>query len=298
MALNTNYLTFVQTGAVQYPKIHKRVLQLTTPSLVLRGLLTEVPITEGNTISFTKQIGTNAMGISKVGEMGPAPMDFTNYDYVTVTAYKRKATIEIAQEVVDDVSQFNVVEDQMHRLSNRWAMQFEADIFNCIRGAVPNAHKFDATGKSNGVAGEITIAGTIGIKDLNKARRLILQKHQVMTDIVVDPIAEEGLRNLPMFTPVTMNDQFFNQGVIGKLGSWNIRVSTLIPAGYAYCISTGQSLNGEYNPLGFLAVKQPLTTGMTIDTDNDLVKPSMRARYSPIVTNGNCLVEIAGLATS
>lgn len=298
MSIRRDLLTMYDTGAIQYPKIHNRILELTTPALVVRQLFQDAPVTEGRTITFVKEKGVNAVGISLAAEGGPAKMDFTNLDYATVTVYKRKEMIEITKETIDDIS-LPVLEQQLRRLSRRFAMQLDADCFNVLAAvAAANGLTFACTGKTMSVTGtEVTVASTLGMKDLNKARRIFLSKNQIMDGIIVDPIAEEGLRNLPGFVVV---DKPATQPDVPeyRIGNWAVKVSNLIPAGTAYAYSNGTSVNGEYNPLGFLAVKQPIYSDVDISKKTDTLTPMISARYAPVVTNGNCVISITGLATS
>lgn len=302
MSFNTDALTLYDTGALQYPKLHERILEITMPVLDVRRLFIDAPIKEGRTITFVKESGTASVGITQGAQGAPMIQDYTGYTTATVTPYKMQQEIEVPTEVVNDVG-LPLMEGQLRRLTRKFALQVESDCFNLFPALLTagGGQNFACTGKTIAATGtEVTVASTIGVKDLNKARRLLLSKNLYMTDILCDPIAEEGLRNLPGYTLI--KDVGINQVIgdnpIGKIGPWTIHVSNAIPAGIAYCISNGRTLQGEYNPLGFFAIKQPIYSDIDIQKRRDVVYPFMRARYAPIITNGDCVVAITGLATS
>ncbi len=229
--------------------------------------------------------------------------DYTALDTVVIAPYKRQQEIEVPKEVIDDY-ELPILDQQLRRLSKRFALQVETDCLNTIIAAsnvslVDGVTTFAAGGKTHAASGtEITVANTIGMKDINKARRILYKKNQIMTDLLVDPIAEEGLRNLPNWTLKDNPVKEWTDEPVQYVGNIRIRVSNIVPAGCAFAISNGRSLQGEYNPLGFFVTKQPIYSDMDISKRRDVIYPFMRARYAPVVTNGNCIVSITGLATA
>jgi hypothetical protein len=87
-------------------------------------------------------------------------------------------------------------------------------------------------------------------------------------------------------------------GKIGAIFGMDVLISTVIPAGYAYILSTGQNLSAAYSPLGFFVIKRPLLTDVDIKKEFDAVEVSLTTRYSPVVTYGEAIVKVTGLASS
>jgi hypothetical protein len=84
MAFVRDALSWVETGAVQYPALHKKIIELTMPALVVKRLFPEFPLVAGKTATFVKQSGSRAAAINEVSEGAELPMDFTPYTTVTV----------------------------------------------------------------------------------------------------------------------------------------------------------------------------------------------------------------------
>jgi hypothetical protein len=87
-------------------------------------------------------------------------------------------------------------------------------------------------------------------------------------------------------------------GSIGTIYGMNALISTVIPAGTAYILSTGQNLSAAYAPMGFFVIKRPLMTDVDIKKEFDCVEISLTTRYSPCVTYGEAIVKVTGLAGS
>ena len=52
MSLFRDALSWVDTGAIAYPALHKKILELTMPALVVKKLFPEFPLVAGKTATF------------------------------------------------------------------------------------------------------------------------------------------------------------------------------------------------------------------------------------------------------
>ncbi len=58
MAMVRDAFTWVDTGAIAYPSLHKKIIELTMPALVVKKLFPEFPLVAGKTATFVKQSGS------------------------------------------------------------------------------------------------------------------------------------------------------------------------------------------------------------------------------------------------
>jgi hypothetical protein len=78
MVYETSVISWVDTGAIGYPALHKKILELTMPNLVVKKLFPEFPLVAGKSVSlecepcqtatFVKQSGSRAAAITEVSE--------------------------------------------------------------------------------------------------------------------------------------------------------------------------------------------------------------------------------------
>jgi hypothetical protein len=54
MAFVESALTWVDSGAVAYPALHQKIIELTMPALVVKKLFPEFPLVQGRTATFVK----------------------------------------------------------------------------------------------------------------------------------------------------------------------------------------------------------------------------------------------------
>jgi len=297
MAFVRDALTWVDTGAVQYPALHKKIIELTMPALVVKKLFPEFPLVAGKTATFVKQSGSRAAAISEVAEGSEIPMDFTPYTTVTVTPYKKALRERITRENIEDLY-IPVIEDQLRRLARRMAYTIDKDCQTVIDTAAANT--LTATGKSLSATGtEFTITGGLGTKDILAAKAIIQQYNLVPDTILLNPVNARDVYYLPQFSLYAYyGEEVIQKGAIGQIYGMDVYVSTVIPAGTAYILSTGQNLSAAYAPLGFFVVKRPLMTDVEIKREFDSVDVVLSTRYAPVVTYGEAIVKVTGLATS
>jgi hypothetical protein len=157
MSFQRDALTWVDTGAVAYPALHRKIIELTMPALVVKKLFPEFPLVAGKTATFVKESGSRSAAISEISEGVEIPMDFTPLTYVTVTPYKKGHRERITREQIEDLY-IPVIEQQLRRLARRVAYQIDKDCLTCIDGAAAN--NITATGTTMGATGtEFTVSG-------------------------------------------------------------------------------------------------------------------------------------------
>lgn len=267
------------------------------PALVVKRLLPEFPLVAGKTATFLKQSGSRAATISEITEGAEIPMDFTPYSYLTCTPYKKGLRERISRENIEDLY-VPVIEDQLRRLARRMAYTIDNDCMTTI--AAGAASSGTATGKSLGATGtEFAISGGLGTKDILAAEAVIAAKNFIVDSLLVNPINARDLKYLPQFTLAAQyGEPVIQTGAIGKVYGLDMYVSTVVPAGKAYILSTGPNLSGAYAPMGFFVIKRPLTSDVQLQKEFDSVDVILSTRYAPVVLNGDAIVEMKGLATT
>ena len=297
MAMVRDAFTWVDTGAIAYPALHKKIIELTMPALVVKKLLPEFPLVAGRTATFVKEKGSRSIGISEISEGAEIPMDFTPLDYVSVTPYKKGLRERIPREAIEDLY-IPVIEQQLRRLARRMAYQIDKDCMTVIDAAAGSSSA--GTGKSLGATGtEFTITGGIGTKDLLWADAKIGSYNFIADSLLVNPINARDLKYLPQFSLYAQyGEAVVQSGAIGTVYGLQFYVSNVVPAGTAYLLSTGQNLSASYAPLGFFVIKRPLLTDIDIKKEFDSIDISLTTRFSPVITCGEAISKITGLATT
>jgi hypothetical protein len=298
MAFVRDALSWIDTGAVQYPALHKKLIELTMPALVVKSLFPEFPLVAGKTATFVKQSGSRSAAISETTEGAEIMMDFTPYATVVVTPYKKGQRTRISRENIEDLY-IPVIEDQLRRLARRIAYTIDLDCINVVGAGAATSNA--ATGKSMGSTGsEFTIASTIGQKDILVAEAAIASYNFIADSIICNPINARDLKYLPQFTLAAYYGEPapIMSGRIGTVYGLNLYVTNVCSAGTAYVVSTGQNLSASYAPMGFFVIKRPLMTDLMLQKEFDSVDVMLTTRYAPVVLNGECIAQITGLATS
>jgi hypothetical protein len=103
MAMVRDAFTWVDTAGIAYPALHKKIIELTMPALVVKSLLPEFPLVAGKTATFVKQSGSRAATISEVTEGAEVPLDFTPYTYLACTPYKKGLRERVSRENIEDL---------------------------------------------------------------------------------------------------------------------------------------------------------------------------------------------------
>jgi len=297
MAMVRDAFTWVDTGAIAYPALHKHIIELTMPALVVKRLLPEFPLVAGRTATFVKEKGSRSIGISEISEGAEIPMDFTPLDYVSVTPYKKGLRERIPREAIEDLY-IPVIEQQLRRLARRMAYQIDKDCMTVIDAAAGSSSA--GTGKSLGATGtEFTISGGIGTKDLLWADAKIASYNFIADSLLCNPVNARDLKYLPQFSLYAQyGEPVIQSGAIGTVYGLQFFVSNVVPPGTAYVLSTGQNLSASYAPLGFFVIKRPLLTDIDIKKEFDAVDIVLSTRFSPVITCGEAISKITGLATT
>jgi hypothetical protein len=297
MAMVRDAFTWVDTGAIAYPALHKKIIELTMPALVVKRLFPEFPLVAGKTATFVKQSGSRSAAISEISEGAEIPMDFTPYSMVTVTPYKKGLRERISRENIEDLY-IPVIEDQLRRLARRMAYTIDKDCMTVIDAAAVGSSA--GTGTSLSATGtEFTISGAIGTKDILWAEAKIASYNFVADSILVNSVNARDLKYLPQFSLYAQYGEAIVQtGAIGKVYGLDFYVSNVVPVGTAYVLSTGQNLSASYAPMGMFIIKRPLLSDVEIKKDFDAVDVTLTTRYAPVVLNGECISKITGLATT
>jgi hypothetical protein len=299
MAMVRDAFTWVDTGAIAFPALHQKIIELTMPALVVKRLLPEFPLTAGRTASFVKQSGSRAATISEISEGVEIPMDFTPYTYLTCTPYKKGLRERVPREMIEDLY-IPVIEDQLRRLARRMAFTIDNDCMSVIVAAAGSSSA--GTGKSLSATGtEFTITGGLGTKDILWAKAKIESYNFIPDTILMNPVNARDVYYLPQFSLYAEygENQAIQTGKIGTVyGLMNVLVSTVVSAGTAYILSTGQNMSAAYAPLGYFVIKRPLMSDIDIKKEFDATDVMLTTRYSPVILCGEAIVQVTGLSTT
>jgi hypothetical protein len=156
------------------------------------------------------------------------------------------------------------------------------------------------TGTSLGATGtEFTITGGLGTKDILKAKAAIEGYNFIPDGILLNPINARDVMYLPQFSlHLQYGEPVIQTGMIGTIYGMSVYISVVVPVGTAYVLSTGANLSASYAPMGFFVIKRPLMTDMDIKKEFDAVDVVLSTRYAPVVTCGEAIAKVTGLATS
>jgi hypothetical protein len=297
MSLVRDALSWVDTGAVQYPALHKKIVELTMPALVVKKLFPEFPLVAGKTATFVKQSGSRSAAISEVAEGTEIPMDFTPYTNVTVTPYKKGQRQRVTRENIEDLY-IPVIEDQLRRLARRMAYTIDKDCMTVLDAAAANSSS--GSGTSLGATGtEFTISGGLGTKDILNAKAKIESYNFIPDSILLNPINARDVMYLPQFSlHMQYGEPVIQTGMIGTIYGTAVYISTVVSAGTAYILSTGANLSASYAPMGFFVIKRPLLTDIEMKKEFDSIDVILTTRYAPVVLCGEAIFKVTGLAST
>ena len=307
MAMARDQFAWVDVGAIGYPYLHKRVIELTTPALRLKQLLPDyvIPVGAGRTATFPKQKGSRTIALQQISEGSIIPQDYTPYDSITITPYKVGRAIRITRELLEDAVP-NVVEDQLRRLARIAAYTIDKDIQLTLDAASLSANTFSATGTSVFYTGTVTsIAGSIGVNDLTKSKALLENLNLIADAVALNPTQVAQLSQIPQFA----SQEIFGQAVYntgeqwesGKAPEWyglTPIITPVVPAGVAYILASGRNLSAAYAPLGAFVIKRNFSVDVTRVAREDVYDLTVTMRYAPVVLYSESIVKLQGLATS
>jgi len=309
MAETREQFPYTTTGALFYPALASRIVELTMPALALKPLLQDFYIRAGSTAAIPKQNGARATAvIGRTAEGAEIVMDYTPYTTITVTPYKIGMRVRVTRELIEDQID-NIVEDQLRRAARRIVMSIDQDVEAAFNNAATTANTFSASGTSVFLDGSSTsVAGTIGVNDITKSKALIQNLALEPDTIVMNPAHHQDLGNLPQFAAQLLYGQPIwqqGQGPVPNpspvlLGLKQV-VTPNVPLskGRAYILAAaGANASAAYAPLGYFVTKRPIAVDVFPQPAFDAVDVMITARYCPVITYTESIVKLLGLRTS
>jgi len=311
MAMTRESFPIVNTGALFYPALAKRIVELTMPNLALKPLLQDFFIKVGATASIPKQAGARATAvIGKTAEGAEVMADFTPYDSITVTPYKVGMRVRVTRELIEDQI-VNIVEDQLKRAARRVVMTIDQDVEKAL-----NAGAFTSTtvtGTSIFMDGTAaTFANTIGVNDITQAKAVIQNLALEPDTIAMNPLAHQDLSKIPQFAALLFYGQpVYAQGTgtvvsapqlygLKQIVTPNIPQSTgSANTSRAYVLAAaGSNYSASYAPLGYFATKRPISVDVWPQPTYDSIDIVITARYAPVITYPESIVQFTTLRSS
>jgi len=309
MALTREELPVTTTGAVLYPALAQRIVELTMPALALKPLLQDFYIRAGSTAAIPKQKGQRTTAIiGKTAEGTEIPMDFTPYDVITVTPYKVGMRVRVTRELIEDQI-VNIVEDQLRRAARRTVMTIDQDVEAAFNLSALSAQTLSATGQTISVQGGsnqyITQSGAIGASDITNSKQII-QNNALEPDVIVmNPIQAQDIASNPYFASFLLYGLPVAQQGNGTIANgpqlYGLRqvITPNVPAGRAYIMaSAGANFSAAYAPLGYFVTKRPIAVDVWPQPTFDSIDIVITARYAPVITYPESIVKLIGLRTS
>jgi hypothetical protein len=296
----------VNTGALFYPALAKRIVELTMPNLALKPLLQDFFIKTGASASIPKQSGARATAvIGKTAEGAEIMADFTPYTSINVTPYKVGMRVRVTRELIEDQI-VNIVEDQLKRAARRVVMTIDQDVEKAL-----DAGKYSATpvtGTSifmDGTPG--VFHNTIGVDDITQGIATIQNLALEPDTMAMNPLARQDLARIPQFAALLFYGQpLYAQGsgtVVSAPQLYGLKqiVTPNIPvsAGRAYILAAaGSNYSASYAPLGYFATKRPISVDVWPQPTFDSIDVVITARYAPVITYSESVYELTSLRTS
>ena len=294
MAITREQIPVTTTGALFYPALASRIVELTMPHLAIKPLLQDFYIRVGASATIPKQSGQRTTAVlGKTAEGAQITYDFTPYTTFTVTPYKVGMTLRMSRELIEDQI-VSIVEDQLRRASRRMVMTIDQDVEAGFNSAATSlgTQQVAATGKSVFQDGSAaSFSGTLGVNDLTNAKQ-VLQNNALEPDVVLmNPIQHQDLANLPQFAALlwygqpTYREGFGSVANPPPLQGLRQVVTPNVPAGRAYVLaSAGANLSAAYAPLGFFVTKRPISVDVWPQPQFDSIDVVISSRYAPVIT--------------
>lgn len=309
MAETREQFPYTTTGALFYPALASRIVELTMPALALKPLLQDFFIRVGATASIPKQNGARATAVvGRTAEGTEVIADYTPYTTITVTPYKVGMRVRITRELIEDQID-NIVEDQLRRAARRIVMSIDQDVEAAFNNAATSANTFSATGVSIFMDGSATAkSGTIGVNDITQAKQLIQNNALEPDTLVLNPAHHQDLANLPQLAALYLYGQPVYATGTGPQPNPAPQIQGLkqvvtpnvpLSKGRAYVLAAaGANTSAAYAPLGYFVTKRPIAVDVWPQPVFDSVDVIITARYSPVITYTESIVKMLGLRTS
>jgi len=306
MSMTREEFPLTTTGALFYPALAKRIVELTMPALALKPLLQDFFIKVGATATIPKQQGARATAVvGRQAEGTEIMADFTPYTTITVTPYKVGQRIRVTRELIEDQI-VNIVEDQLRRAARRVVMTIDQDVEAALNTGYQNT--YGVTGTSIFMDGSSSsFPSTIGVDDITQGKQLIQNLALEPDTIAMNPIAHQDLASLPQFASLLFSGQpVYTEGTgtvmtAPQLYGLKQIVTPNIPqsGGRAYILAAaGSNFSAAYAPLGYFVTKRPISVDVWPQPTYDSIDVVITARYAPVITYGESIVKLTGLRTS
>jgi len=304
--MNREDFPLTTTGALFYPALAKRIVELTMPALALKPLLQDFTIKVGATATIPKQAGARATAVvGRQAEGAEIIADYTPYTTITVTPYKIGQRVRVTRELIEDQI-VNIVEDQLRRAARRVVMTIDQDVEAALNSGFQNT--FAVTGTSIFMDGSSTsIPATIGVNDITQAKQLIQNLALEPDTIAMNPIAHQDLSALPQFASQlfygqsTYKEGFGTVMTAPQLYGLKQIVTPNIPTlgGRAYILAAaGSNFSATYAPLGYFVTKRPISVDVWPQPTFDSIDVVITSRYAPVITYPESIVKFTGLRTA
>lgn len=307
MSATREAFTMYTSGAMFYPALSKRIVELTMPALALKPLLQELVIRVGASATIPKQAGARATAIVGITEEGSEIVaDYTPYEFITVIPYKIATRVRITRELLEDQI-VNIIEDQLRRAARRLVMTIDGHIEAAFNASALATSTFTASGTSIFMDGtSSTRSGTIGVNDITQAKAIIQQYALEPDTIVMNPLQHQDLMALPQFAsymfsqvPVYTQGSGLQPTPSPTLFGLKQIVTPIVPAGRAYVLAAaGANASAAYAPLGFFVTKRPISVDVWPQPALDSMDIIITTRFAPVITYPESIVKLIGLRTS
>jgi hypothetical protein len=296
------------TGALFYPALAKRIVELTMPNLALKPLLQDFFITVGASATIAKQNGQRVQAVvGRVAEGSQIIEDFTPYTTFTVIPYKIGMRVRVTRELIEDQI-VNIVEDQLKRASRRILMTIDQDVEAVLNSAALSGQTFTVSGQSIFMDGTAaSFASTLGLNDILLGIRTLQNLALEPDTIALNPAHKQDLAALPQLAALLFSGQPLYQSGQGTLVSpspvYGLKAITTpnipLSGGRGYILaSAGANYSAAYAPLGYFVTKRPISVTVWPQPDYDSVDVNITARYAPVITYPESIVKFTGLHTS
>ena len=157
MSFVRDALSWDSTGAIAYPSLHKKIVELCNAELWLsRSCFQSFRWLRVKQLLSLSKMAVSSAAISEVRKAAKFRWISLLTLLVTVTPYKKGLRERISRENIEDLY-IPVIEDQLRRLARRMAYTIDNDCMTVIDAAAGNTSP--STGKSMGATGtEFTIS--------------------------------------------------------------------------------------------------------------------------------------------
>jgi hypothetical protein len=228
-----------------------------------------------------------------VGEGAEIKIEQTKRDYVMSRAKEIGEGFGITKDMLL-FDKIDTVQFLPRNLGYKIGYTVDAFCAGLINGAPPVGNVFTATGSTTTAFGTNTIAGSIGINDLNRAVRILRQNRVQATDIILNPIGMEFFDNRPEFKAVNLwGERGYYLGAVGQIMGMRVHVTNVQPAGSAIVMAvTTNSFSNQYVPTGFFCLVHDILTESRYNPDRRQNEIYATMYYTAVIARAQNIVRI------